>query len=188
MTGANAQIVRAIDAASTGDRQAGADLARLLYAELRKLAGAMLARGDVRLTLHPTSLVHEAFLKLVGEHDPGWEGRRHFFGAAAQAMRELLVDEVRRRSAAKRGGDRARVSLSDAVGGEELIDDEILSLHEALRRLEATDARKGQVVMLRYFAGLTVTETAALLGVSDTTVEREWRFARAWLRTEMGRG
>jgi RNA polymerase sigma factor (TIGR02999 family) len=181
-------IARRIAEASAGEQAAGADLTRLLYAELRKLAGAMLGRAPGPVSLHPTSLVHEAFLKLVGPRDPGWDGRAHFFGAAARAMRELVVDEVRRRGAAKRGGDRVRVSLVTSESGGEWVDEEILALHSALRKLEAEDTRKGQIVMLRYFAGFTAPETADVLGVSLSTVEREWRFARAWLRTEMSGG
>ncbi len=159
----------------------------MLYSELRRLAEARLARLPAGQTLQATALVHEAFLRLVGEEDPGWDGRAHFFGAAARAMRDILVDQARRKGRLKHGGGHRRVALEDAVPTlsqeeEATITDEIVSLDAALRRMEEEYPRAAEVVMYRYFAGLDSEQTASILGVSARTVEREWRFARAWLR------
>lgn len=171
-----------------GDAESAARLLPLVYEELRSLARARLARTPPGNTLQATALVHEAYMKLVGEADPGWDGRAHFFGAAAQAMRDILVDQARRKGSLKRGGDRKRIA-ADAPEAEPLAIDppaeDVLALDEALRKLEAEDARKGQVVALRFFAGLTNEEISVALGVSLPTVERDWRFARAWLQREM---
>ncbi len=141
-----------------------------------------LARGQ---TLQPTALVHEAYLRVIGKEDPGWEGRGHFFGAAAQAMRDILVDQARRKAALKHGGGRKRAGIDEAHLPIQPPSGRILALDEALKRLEAEDPRKGQIVNLRYFAGLTAKDTAAALGVSVGTVEREWRYIKAWLQVEL---
>lgn len=159
----------------------------MLYSELRRLAESRLARLPAGQTLQATALVHEAFLRLVGEEDPGWDGRAHFFGAAARTMRDILVDQARRKGRLKHGGGCRRVALDDAVAmisknEESTITDEIVSLDAALRRMEEEHPRAAEVVMYRYFAGLNSEQTASILGVSARTVEREWRFARAWLR------
>jgi len=133
----------------------------------------------------PTALVHEAYLRLVGEADPGWNSRGHFFGAAAHAMRRILVEQARRKASEKHGGGRRRVNVEDAKLAIEPPSDNILALDEALHRLEREDPRKAEVVMLRHFAGLTRAETAEALGISVRTVEREWSFARALLRAEV---
>jgi RNA polymerase sigma factor (TIGR02999 family) len=130
--------------------------------------------------------VHEAYARVIGSGDPGWDGRGHFFAAAAQAMRNILVDQARRRAALKRGGDRRRLELADSDLAIQPPREDVLALDEALRRLEADDPRKGRIVNLRYFAGLTAKETAAALDVSEGTIEREWRYIKAWLRTEVG--
>ncbi len=162
------------------------ELVQLLYSELRRLAGSLLARRPPGQTLQPTALVHEAFLRLADNRDPRWNGRAHFFGAAAQAMREILVDEARRKRAAKRGGGVRPDELNEeAVAITPPIAD-VLALDEALTRLERDDPRKGEIVALRYFAGLTVPETAEVLGVSTSTIERESRYIRAWLARELG--
>lgn len=179
------QIRTSLVALVQGDRRAAASLAPVLYAELRRLAGSLMARLRPGQTLQATALVNEAYLKLVGEHDPGWEGRAHFFGAAARAMREILVDEARRKAAEKRGADWQRVTLDEGAVGGATAPVEVLDVHRALQRLEAEDPRKGEVVMLRYFAGLSIAEVAEVLGVGTATVEREWRFARAWLLSEI---
>lgn len=172
-------------AEETGDRRAhaAADLLPAVYAELRRLAAAQLAQLRPGQTLQPTALVHEVYMKLVGQADPGWDGRRHFFGAAAQAMRELLVEHVRRKTAQKRGGGRALESLDDSLliedGGPRL--DDVLAVDAALARLEADHPRKARVAIMRYFGGLSDEEIAEGLGVTTRTVERDWRFARAYL-------
>jgi RNA polymerase sigma factor (TIGR02999 family) len=132
--------------------------------------------------------VHEAYLRLVGTKDPGWEGKGHFFKAAAQAMRDILVDEARRKGARKRGGGQLRISMDQAAPVFEAPSDDILAVDRAVKRLEKTDPRKGQIVNLRYFARMTTAETAAALGISVTTVGREWRYIRAWLVRELKEG
>jgi len=163
---------------------AAADLLPEVYAELRKLARLLMKKVPPGNTLQPTALVHEAYLRLVGNRDPGWDGRRHFFAAAARAMREILVDQARRKARRKHGGDRVRVGVDPELAIEPPSGD-LLALDQALRRLEEAAPRTAQVVELRYFAGLTVVEAAAALGVSRSTVEREWRFARAFLHSQM---
>ena len=180
-----ARTVRAIDA---GDAQAASELVPFLYGEMRRLAAVLMRRVPPGQTLQPTALVHEAYVRLVGDADRGWEGRGHFFGAAAQAMREILIEEARRKAALKRGGDRQRVDLDSGALAVEPAGHDVLALDEALQRLEVDDPRAARVVLLRYFAGLTIPETADALGVSTGTVERDWRFARAslydWLADE----
>jgi RNA polymerase sigma factor (TIGR02999 family) len=166
-----------------GERElAGERLLPLVYDELRRLARQRLSALPPGRTLQATALVHEAWLKLVGEQDPGWNHRGHFFGAAAQAMRDILVDHERGRRALKRGGDRMRIEVSQELSapGAPAADD-LLELDAALHRLEQDRPRHHQVVMLRHFAGLTVPETAEALGISPATVDRDWSFARAWL-------
>lgn len=160
-----------------------ADLLSVVYDELRRLAAAQLGRLRPGQTLQPTALVHEAYLKLVGDADPGWNGRGHFFGAAAQAMREIIVDHIRRKSAVKRGGGRPHHALDEAVAisAGDLQPEEALAVDEALKRLEVEHPRQAKVVVMRYFAGLTEAEIAEALGVTPRTVERDWRFARAYL-------
>lgn len=181
----SASVRRLVEAATRGDRQAAADLLPAVYAELRQLAESQLAKLPPGQTMQPTSLVHEAFLRLVGESDPGWNGRGHFFAAAAQAMRRILVDRARKRMAAKRGGGRCRVDLTEGLLAFEPPPEEVLGLHEALDRLEARDPRKVQIVMLRYFAGLTREQTAAAMEVSVRTLDREWNYLVARLHKEL---
>lgn len=163
------------------------ELLPLLYAELRSLAGAQMARLRPGQTLQPTALVHEAYLELVGDRDPGWNGRGHFFGAAARAMREILVDHARARAADKRGGGVEPLRLDttgfDEVGapGGALPLDDVLAIDRAIERLEAEHPRPAELVVLRYFGGLTMEEAASALEISLRTAEREWRFARALL-------
>ena len=169
-----------------GNRQAADELLPLVYDELRALARSRMARERPGQTLQPTALVHEAYLRLVQGADPGWEGRRHFFAAAAQAMRRILIDRARHRVAEKHGGDAERVTLEDVAADEELSPEMLLSIDEALDRLEAMDRQMAQVVKLRYFAGLSVEETADSLEISPRTVNRQWTGARAWLLRELG--
>jgi RNA polymerase sigma factor (TIGR02999 family) len=146
-----------------------------------------MARERPGLTLTPTALVHEAYLRLAGRHDPGWENRGHFFAAAAEAMRRILIERARRYAREKHGGGRMRVTLDDAILGAPPEADEIEALDEALTRLEAQDPEMAAVVKLHQFAGLSLVETAAALGTSDRTVSRRWTAARAWLRREVER-
>ncbi len=173
-------VTRLLEAASRGDRQAAADLLPLVYAELRKLAAAKLAREEPGRTLGPTALVHEAYLRLVG--DQRFDGRGHFFAAAAEAIRRILVEQARRRAAAKRGGGHGRADVDPDRLAAPAPDDELLALHEALDRFAAAHPEKAELVKLRYFAGLTADQAAGALGLSPSTADRHWAYARAWLR------
>lgn len=180
-------VTQILHAAAAGDRQAASDLLPLVYNELRALAKARLAKVPPGNTLQATALVHEAYMKVVGEADPKWDGRGHFFAAAARAMRNILVDQARRKAAVKHGGELRRIDQTpDIVASEEVPPEEMISLDASLSKLEAEDPRKAQVVMLRVFCGLTNEQTAEVLGVSLPTIERDWRFARSWLQRELG--
>jgi RNA polymerase sigma factor (TIGR02999 family) len=170
---------------SPAELLAAAELLPALYAELRDLAAALTARLPPGQTLQPTALVHEAYLKVVRDRDPGWEGRRHFFGAAARAMREILIDQARRKASGKHGGHGQRVELTEGMALIEPPAADLLALDEAIQRLQAEEPRLGEVVLLRYYAGLSVEETAEVVGRSDRTVKREWRQARAWLAGQL---
>lgn len=179
------QLLRSI---GEGNQHAAAELLPLVYAELRRLAVSRMAQLPPGQTLQPTALVHDAYLELVGKQDPGWNSRAHFFGAAAQAMREILVDQVRRKSRLKRGGDRKREVMADDFPVEtniEMPHIDIIALDEALDRMKAEHPRCTEVLMLRYFAGLTGKQIAEVLNTSERTIDRDWRFARAWLRHEL---
>jgi len=180
-------VTRALKAAVDGDPEAAQNLLPLVYTELRALAQSHLRRLPPGHTLQPTALVHEAYLRVAGPDDPGWDGRGHFFAAAARAMRDILVEEARRKSAIKRGGDQGRVDLEHAEPSIEPPSDDVLAVDEAVKRLEQDDPRKGQIVNLRYFARLTAEETASALDISAATVRREWRYIRAWLERELRR-
>jgi RNA polymerase sigma factor (TIGR02999 family) len=158
-----------------------------LHDELRRLAAAQLARQPPGQTLQATALVHEAWLKLGGS-DQRWQSRAHFFGAAAEAMRQILIDQARRKAARRHGGGQQRVELTETkiIGGAP--EDELLAVNEALDRLAARDAAKAELVKLRYFVGLTLSEAAEALGVSEPTAKRYWTYARAWLYREIKRG
>lgn len=180
------KVTQILNAAAAGDRQAANDLLPLVYDELRALAKARLAKVPPGNTLQATALVHEAYMKVVGEADSRWDGRGHFFAAAARAMRNILVDQARRKAAVKHGGELRRIDQTpDIVASEEVPAEEMISLDASLSKLEAEDPRKGQVVMLRVFCGLTNEQTAEVLSVSLPTVERDWRFARSWLQREL---
>jgi RNA polymerase sigma factor (TIGR02999 family) len=174
------EVTRLIAAA--GDRQTAADLLPFVYAELRKLAAARLASEPSGHTLQPTALVHEAYLRLVGP-DPGrpWDGRGHFFAAAAEAMRRILIDHARGKAARKRGGAGRRVDVDPASFAAPDRPDDLLALNEALGQLERVEPEAAALVKLRYFAGLTIPQAAAALGVSPRTADAWWAFARAWL-------
>jgi RNA polymerase sigma factor (TIGR02999 family) len=174
-----------LQAAAHGDRLAAAQVLPLVYAELRELARVRLAGVPPGNTLQPTALVHEAFLRLVKPADPGWDSKGHFFAAAAEAMRRVLVDQARQKNRLKRGGDKKRIELEEfGVPLTSPVDD-ILALDAALERLQADDPRKAQIVSLRYFAGLSREETAAALDISLATVDREWRYIIARLHREL---
>lgn len=162
-------------------------LAPVVYEELKVLVAAQLQGERSDHSLQPTALVNEAYLRLVAGDQP-WDHRAHFFRAAAQAMRRILVDHARKRSSAKRGGDRVKLPLSDNLSSSWDHPDRFLAIDEAVLRLEGQDARAADVVRLRFFAGLSVQETAAALGLSVRTVMREWSFARAWLHDALGGG
>ena len=182
-------ITRLMDAAVGGDRQAAADLIPLVYAELRRVAATRMAGQAAGHTLDATALVHEAYVKLVGPADgPRWAGRGHFFAAAAEAMRHILVDRARRRNALKRGGAGVQVELPEdaVVAPDNRGDAELLAVDEALGRFAATDPQAAELVKLRYFAGMSIPEAAAELGIAPRTADRLWVYARAWLRTAIG--
>ena len=181
-------VTQLLDAVSRGRGSAADKLWSLIYDELHALAKRQLAKDPLRRTMQPTSLVHEAYLRLVGHEDVQWANRRHFFGAAARAMRRIRIEAARRRDRLKRGGGQKRVPLDEAAVVRDEDPAELLALDEALDRLEEIDQRKAEVVLLPYFAGLTVEETAKALDVSRGTVQSEWRFARAWLHRELKRG
>lgn len=171
---------------AAGDRSAADRLLPQVYDELRALAGSYFRQQRPDHTLQPTALVHEAFIKLVGAADQSWRSRKHFFDVAAMAMRQLLADHARRAASQKRGGGAHRVTLSDAATPlDNTPDVDLIALDEALSKLSGLDSRQGRIVELRYLAGLSVEETAEVLGVSPRTVKRDWQMARAFLRREI---
>jgi RNA polymerase sigma factor (TIGR02999 family) len=180
-------VTRLLDAAAGGDRQAAAEILPLVYAELRRLAAARLASepSGGGITLQPTALVHEAYLRLVGptgRDAARWDHRGHFFAAAAEAMRRILVESARRRMAQKRGGGRARADLDPADVAAPREPDELLAVDDALEGLASADPLAAELVKLRYFVGLPMAEAASALGLSIRSAERLWTYARAWLR------
>jgi RNA polymerase sigma factor (TIGR02999 family) len=174
-------LTTVLESAAQGDPRAAEQLLPLLYGELRRLAHSYMSRQADGHTLQTTALVHEAYMRLVGKEDPGWSGRGHFFAAAAQAMRQILIEQARRKSAFKHGGGAKRVNLENVEPEIQPPSEDLLALDDALTELEQADPRKAKLVMLHYFAGLTMPETAAAMGISLSTAEREWRFARALL-------
>jgi RNA polymerase sigma factor (TIGR02999 family) len=179
-------LTRLLDAAAAGDRQAAADLLPLVYDELRKLAASRMASEDYGHTLDPTALVHEAYLRLIGEQR--YDGRGHFFAAAAEAMRRVLVNHARDRSRKKRGGGRNRVDLDRLTAPAAATDDDLLELDAALDRLANVFPEAAELVKLRFFAGMTLREAAEALGLPRRTADRYWAFARAWLAAELAGG
>jgi RNA polymerase sigma factor (TIGR02999 family) len=177
---------RLIEAAVAGDPKAAADLLPLVYDELRKLAAARLASEKPGQTLQATALVHEAYLRLVGPNtNLNWDNRGHFFAAAAEAMRRILVESARRKQTVKHGGGWERVELTAIDPAVECPTDDLLELDEALEKLSREDPRKAELVKLRFFAGLTNDQAAAALGIAPSTADEDWAFARAWLRVEI---
>jgi len=181
-------VTQALQSMAAGDKTAAAKLLPLVYTELRRLAAFHLSKTPPGRTLQPTALVHEAYLKLFNADEVAWDSRGHFFTAAARAMRNILVDQARRKASLKRGGDRRRVEVDPADIPIESPVEDLLALHEALERLEAEDPRKAQIVMLRHFAGFDRDEVAELLGVSTRTIDREWRYIVAYLHRELNPG
>lgn len=178
-------VTRLLEAANRGDRQAAADLLPLVYDELRVLAAARMAAEAPGHTLNATALVHEAYLRLVG--DQKFEGHSHFFAAAAEAMRRILVNHARDRKRLKRGGERVRVELLDQIGSLAEDPDLVLSLDELLTRLGEEDATASRVAHLHLFGGLSVEEVGEVLGLSRAVAYRNWKYARAWLRDALGK-
>ena len=187
MTSDSTHVTCLLQRLSDGDQDALTRLMPLIYNELRRLATFHLRRERPDHTLQTTALVHEAYLRLVDQTDAHWKGRDHFLAVAAQAMRRILVDYARRHKAVKRGGPLPRLSLEEAVAVSEEQSDNLLLIDRLLTRLEAIDPQEARIIELRFFAGLSVEETASAMGVSPTTVKREWSVARKWLAREMGR-
>jgi RNA polymerase sigma factor (TIGR02999 family) len=182
------EMTRILDALQQGDPKAADELLPLVYDELRRLAAHKMAGEAPGQTLQPTALVHEAWLRLGGDQQPAWENRAHFFAAAAEAMRRILIDKARAKVRLRRGGGAERVDLEQVTVAMEDADDTVLAVHEALDKLAARDPVKAQIVKLRYFVGLSHQEIAAALGVAEPTVRRHWAYARAWLYTELKAG
>lgn len=179
------EVTLILQAMESGDEDAARRLFEQVYAELRGLAGAKLRDEPAGQTLQPTALVHEAWLRLGGDDQPAWENRAHFFGAAAEAMRRILVDRARRKRRERHGGGMRRIEWADldlALTGD---DDTVLAVHEALERLAAHDPVGARLVELRFFAGLSSAEAARALGLAERTAKRTWAYARAWLRKEL---
>ena len=180
------EATRILNAIGQGHPQAVEELFTVVYDELRKLAAQKMAQEPAGHTLQPTALVHEAWLRLGADAQPEWQNRAHFFGAAAEAMRRILVERARRRLAAKRGGGAERVDVDEIEIASPVADDDaLLLLSEVLEKFAAADPRKAELVKLRYFAGMTHEEAAAALGIAVPTAKQWWAYARAWLAVEM---
>jgi len=184
MTTASHDVTQLLIAWGHGDEAAGNQLIPLVYGQLRRIARNRLRNEFVSQTLQSTDLINEAYLRLVAQ-SVDWQSRAHFYGIAARLMRQILVDKARTRHALKRGGDQEQISLADA-DGEQKQGTDLLALNEALETLAKVDPHRSQIVELRFFGGLTIEETAEVMGVSTPTVQRHWRAARAWLQTELG--
>jgi RNA polymerase sigma factor (TIGR02999 family) len=183
------EVTRILSAIEQGDPAAAEQLLPLVYDELRALAAQRLAQEKPGQTLQPTALVHEAYMRLVRGNQPAvWDGRAHFFAAAAEAMRRILIEKARRKNRLRHGGESHRQDLDDHEPAIDAPVDvvDLLALNEALDRLETASPRRAQLVKLRYFAGLTLPEVAVLLGVSQSTAEADWTYAKAWLKRDMG--
>ena len=178
------QVTLLLEALHRGDTHAADELMKQVYSELRALAARKMSMEKGGQTLQPTALVHEAWLRLAPSEQT-WENRSHFFGAAAEAMRRIMIDRARRRNAIRHGGGQERVELMEAEIVSPAADDEMLAVHDALDALGREDLRKAELVKLRYFAGLSVEETAEVLGISVPTAKRDWAFARAWLHRQI---
>lgn len=185
---AMSEVTRLLEAIERGDSAAAQDLLPLVYDELRGLAAYKMAHEPPGQTLQPTALVHEAWLRLAGgESSQRWQNRAHFFAAAAEAMRRILIDNARRKHALRHGGGQERINLETAEIAAPGSDEELLEVHEALDRFAQIDPTKAELVKLRYFVGLTIPEAAQVLGISEPTAKRWWAYARAWLYREIRR-
>ena len=180
-------VTRILNAIGGGDSKAAQDLLPLVYEELRKLAAHKMANEAPGQTLQPTALVHEAWLRLVGTENPQFEGRGHFFAAAAEAMRRILIDRARQKLSLKRGAGAARVNLEDLEVASAADDDTLLAVDEALTKLAGEDPDSAEFIKLRFFAGMTNDEAAQAIGIPERTARRHWSFARAWLFREIQR-
>ena len=178
-------VTHIVERVNAGDPRAASELLPLVYDELRRLAAAKMARESPNQTLQPTALVHEAYLRLVGDEDLHWNGRAHFFGAAAEAMRRILIENARRKRAVRHGGDQGRTDIDGIEIVTAVSDDELLTVHEVLERFAARDRQKAELVKLRYFVGHTTEEAAEILGISVPTADRWWNYSRAWLFKEI---
>jgi RNA polymerase sigma factor (TIGR02999 family) len=174
-------VTQVLQAIGRGDGRASDELLPLVYDELRRLAAARMAQEAAGQTLQPTALVHEAWLRMVKDGERNWQNRAHFFGAAAEAMRRILIENARRKSRLKRGGDQARIDIEQLELAATTPDDKVLLIDDALERLQAEDPEKARIVVLKFFGGLTNQEVAENLGVTERTIERQWAFAKAWL-------
>jgi RNA polymerase sigma factor (TIGR02999 family) len=179
-------VTRILQSIERGDAQAAEELLPLVYEELRKLAAHKIANEAAGQTLQATALVHEAWLRLVRSPEQNWRNRAHFFRTAAECMRRILIDNARRKQQVRHGGGQQRVPLEELEIADEFDPQRLLEINEALDRLAAQDGTKAEVVKLRFFAGLENREIAEVLGISERTVERAWRFAKAWLLAELG--
>lgn len=168
-----------------GDAQAADELLRLVYDDLRRLASCKIAHELAGQTLQPTALVHEAWLRLGGDHQPQWQNRAHFFAAAAEAMRRILIDRARSRHAERHGGGLKRFNVDDLEVASETDDEQVLAVNDAMVKFALVEPQKAELVKLRYFAGLTIEEASQTLGISEPTAKRWWVYARAWLFREM---
>jgi RNA polymerase sigma factor (TIGR02999 family) len=184
---ANNQVTRVLERVRCGELSAASELLPLVYDELRRLAAAKMAHERPDQTLQPTALVHEAWLRLVGNEKQKWNGRAHFFGAAAEAMRRILIENARRRAAARHGGGAARLDINQIEIATTAPDDELLAVNDALEKFAAHDSQMAELVKLRYFVGLTTEHAAEVLGISVRTAERWWTYSRAWLYQEFER-
>jgi RNA polymerase sigma factor (TIGR02999 family) len=179
------EVTRILEAIDAGDPKAAEELLPLVYDELRSLAAQKLTHEKPGQTLQATALVHEAYIRLVGAEDQKWDGRGHFFAAAAEAMRRILINSARRKKQLKHGGALRRLNLDDAVIVSQEGSDEILVLDAALSKLAQRDRQKAELVKLRFFSGLTTEQAANVLGISHTTAKRAWAYSRAWLQREI---
>jgi RNA polymerase sigma factor (TIGR02999 family) len=179
-------ITQLLNDYNSGNRMLLGEILPLVYNELRRISSKYLRDEHRNHTFQTTELVHEAYLKLVGDQNISWQNRAHFFGIAAQSMRQILVEHARKRKSLKRGDGKANISLDDVLELSEKSDEQIISLDEALKKLESKDERSSKLVELRYFSGLTIEETAEVLDISPATAKRDWVFAKAWLYREIG--
>ena len=181
-------VTRILAAIEQGDARAADKLLPLVYEELRRLAAQKMSHEQPGQTLQATALVHEAYIRLVGSDDRDWSGGTHFFAAAAEAMRRILIENARRKLRLKRGGARQKIDLEDAIIATEGPSEDIIALDEALAKLALEDPVKADLVKLRYFAGLTIEQTAKILNISRATADRYWSYSRAWLFDEINKG